>query len=251
MRNRVSQDEHRPFRDSGGYSGSYQSIVIHAAREAAEDVHSQELNPYIQLEGSPFYIVKETKEWDRLLDENNRVIPRIAGMSSFGFGGSNAHIIIEEWEDKLPAVSKEVQTPQLIVLSAKNEDRLKVYVGELINYLEVKSNNDETRVEEKDIVKSIPEDRTTLSEITYTLQTGREPMEERLAVVVESKEELLAKLGQYIKGTTNIENLYLSHTRAGRGKGNLLIDGKEGEEYLRALIKSRKLSKLGQLWVSG
>ncbi|WP_136669441.1 beta-ketoacyl synthase N-terminal-like domain-containing protein, partial [Flavobacterium sp. H122] len=49
-------------------------------------------NEYLKLTGSPFYLQKETKAW---LTENNK--PRIAGISSFGFGGANAHIVIEEY----------------------------------------------------------------------------------------------------------------------------------------------------------
>ena len=60
-------------------------------------IHFEELNPYIQLEGSPFYIVKQTIPWEHLECDDGQIIPRRAGVSSFGFGGANAHIVLEEY----------------------------------------------------------------------------------------------------------------------------------------------------------
>ncbi|MDK7751193.1 ketoacyl-synthetase C-terminal extension domain-containing protein, partial [Brevibacterium sp. UMB10442] len=50
-------------------------------------------NPFIDIENSPFYINTETKYWEN--SDNN--YPRRCGVSSFGIGGTNAHIILEEY----------------------------------------------------------------------------------------------------------------------------------------------------------
>ena len=59
--------------------------------------------------------------------------PRIAGVSSFGAGGANAHVVIEEYvpraEAARPSVAVKALRPALVVLSAKNEERLKAQAG--------------------------------------------------------------------------------------------------------------------------
>lgn len=87
--------------------------------------HLKTPNAYLQLAESPFYLQKETTAWTTKNDK-----PRIAGVSSFGFGGANAHIIIEEYQPK-PKNSYLSTQPAIIVLSAKNGDRLKAQVENL------------------------------------------------------------------------------------------------------------------------
>ncbi|WP_037214505.1 ketoacyl-synthetase C-terminal extension domain-containing protein, partial [Rickettsia tamurae] len=55
------------------------------------NLHFNKLNPYIDIKDSPFYIVSKNQEWRS--DE-----PLVSGISSFGFGGSNTHIVLEEAE---------------------------------------------------------------------------------------------------------------------------------------------------------
>ena len=95
------------------------------------------------------------------------------------------------------------------------------------------------------------ESAASLSDIAYTLQIGREGMEERLAVIAQNKEELKTKLEQYISGTNNIDNLYCGNIKAGKAVSNLITSGKTGKEFLKLIIQENNISKLAQLWVSG
>ncbi len=56
----------------------------------------RELNPYLRLDGSPFYVVRGSAAWARPKDAAGNESTLLAGVSSFGFGGSNAHAIVEE-----------------------------------------------------------------------------------------------------------------------------------------------------------
>ena len=77
-------------------------------------------------------------EWERpvvTIDGVTKEYPRIAGISSFGAGGSNAHIIIEEYIPKnqeQTAITVTSRAAGVIVLSAKNEERLKEQARQLL-----------------------------------------------------------------------------------------------------------------------
>jgi polyketide synthase PksN len=89
-------------------------------------LHLETENEHINFKDSPFYVNTQLKEW-----KTDQDIPRRAAISSFGFSGTNAHLVIEEYQSP----SSFSQTPQLIVLSAKNEDRLQAYAKKIINFL--------------------------------------------------------------------------------------------------------------------
>ena len=91
--------------------------------------HFSELNPFIEITDSPFFILNETIPW------KDKEYARKAGISSFGFGGTNAHIIIEahQTEQGLPHANN--QYPQLITFSAKTDDALHIKMKELFSWL--------------------------------------------------------------------------------------------------------------------
>jgi amino acid adenylation domain-containing protein len=193
-------------------------------------LHFSELNPYVQLQDSPFYIVTENQTWTPLTDTSGKNIPRRAGVSSFGFGGANAHIVLEEYESKLFPIAN--ASNQLIVLSAKNDERLQAYAKLVAEFLE----------KQPDIL---------LSNLAYTLQVGREAMEERLAIVASSVDDLKDKLTQYVQGQTEIDDFYRGNVKTSKIQSELLIEGEAGEAFLRIIIEKKELSKLALLWVSG
>lgn len=84
------------------------------------NVHLQTANPYLDLAESPFYLVRETQPWPAMKAADGRSLPRVAGVSSFGIGGANAHIVLEEYV--APQAESEracAAAPVAIVLSAK------------------------------------------------------------------------------------------------------------------------------------
>ncbi|GMU03302.1 hypothetical protein KH5H1_74240 [Corallococcus caeni] len=90
-------------------------------------LHVRDVNPRIQLEGSPFYLNREARPWQRLSDAKGNVVPRRAGVNSFGYGGVNAHVVLEEY---LPPPQREParrSEPGVLVLSARDPERLRAY----------------------------------------------------------------------------------------------------------------------------
>ncbi|MEK9498452.1 SDR family NAD(P)-dependent oxidoreductase [Photorhabdus sp. P32] len=71
-------------------------------------LHFKKANPKLDLDNSPFYINTETKPWDI---DNGGV--RLAGVSAFGVGGTNAHVILQEYGDEAQPSLAELQYQSL------------------------------------------------------------------------------------------------------------------------------------------
>ncbi|HNW56145.1 MAG TPA: amino acid adenylation domain-containing protein [Bacteroidales bacterium] len=85
-------------------------------------------NPHIDFENTPFYVLDHLKEW-------TRKEPMIMGVSSFGIGGTNAHVIVEEPPVPEKTMEPKAEWPQLLVLSAKSEYSLDKRKQDLVEFL--------------------------------------------------------------------------------------------------------------------
>lgn len=121
---------------AAGIAGIAKILLALKYKKIPATIHFKEINPYIDIDKSPFYIVNRTKEWKPIMDRAGKYLPRVAGISSFGYGGSNAHIVLEEYINSDRAVALTNESSKVIVMSAKNEDRLKNYAEDMIRYLE-------------------------------------------------------------------------------------------------------------------
>ncbi|CAJ3337977.1 polyketide synthase, type I [Burkholderia pseudomallei] len=171
-------------------------------------LHASELNPNIDFPASPFVVNRETRAWERPVIDG-REHPRIAGVSSFGAGGTNAHVILEEPPRQAsPArAPTPAGAPALIVLSAKKPEQLRRYASELL-----------ARLRDADYRARV--DADGLRSLAYTLQVGREAMDERLAVIADSVQALEGKLRQFVDGKTDIQDLHVS--RVGRSAHHVI-----------------------------
>ncbi|MEM7453214.1 MAG: amino acid adenylation domain-containing protein [Planctomycetota bacterium] len=133
-------------------------------------LHFKSPNPQIDFENSPFYVCDRNQPWQR----SDR--PRIAGISSFGVGGTNAHVIIEEAPEPAVETGEEITTlpVELLPVSAKTEEALNISAGQITEFLQT---ND------------VP-----LENAAATLQRGREDFAWRAIVVAGDKEDAIAHL---------------------------------------------------------
>ncbi|WP_434101681.1 SDR family NAD(P)-dependent oxidoreductase [Methylocaldum gracile] len=219
---------------AAGIAGVLKVLLAINHKKLPGNPHLKENNPYLQLEGSPFYLLEQPQEWNLLTDRENKALPRRAGVSSFGFGGVNAHVVIEEYIDKRPQLI-EVEKPHLVVLSAKNAERLKTYAQILLEFLSPTSRSEEKK----------------LADIAYTLQVGREPMEERVVFIVNDESDLIEKLESYCAGNKEIENVYQGKVRRDKWNTGFLTHDEDSKALIDAWLTKRKYKQLAELWVNG
>ena len=124
-------------------------------------------NPSIAFEESPFFVAAEPVAWKR------GDAPRRAGISSFGLGGTNAHLLIEE--APLRPASNPAVGAQLLALSARTEGALAKRCADLADWLE-------------------QHDTANLADVAYTLLVGRRRFEKRVSLVCADRADAIAKL---------------------------------------------------------
>ncbi|WP_144558035.1 non-ribosomal peptide synthetase [Shouchella miscanthi] len=215
---------------AAGMAGFIKILLSMQNEMLTSNIHLKEKNPYINLDQSPFYLVGKKEKWDALKDDNQNDVPRIAGVSSFGFGGSNAHIVLEEYEHKLKLNNDE--NSYIVPISAQNEDELRVVASDLRNFL-----TNEKPAKQKTLY--------TIRNISYTLTVGRQSMKSRFSTVVSTVEELVDRLDQFLESKDN--DLFFTYTLKKRESHTGLLKKQEIDD----LVSEKKLEKIAYQWTKG
>jgi acyl transferase domain-containing protein/NADPH:quinone reductase-like Zn-dependent oxidoreductase/NAD(P)-dependent dehydrogenase (short-subunit alcohol dehydrogenase family) len=151
--------------------------VVLALRHQAipPQVHFSNLNPHISLEGSRLKIPTTLTPWPA------GSAPRCAGVSSFGVGGTNAHVVLEE-APLLPGGSPaDGDGSRVLTLSAHGDAARRATAEAWLAFLETTE--------------------ATLNDICFTASQRRSHLDWKLAVVGSSTEDLRARLAEYLAGT--------------------------------------------------
>jgi acyl transferase domain-containing protein/acyl-CoA synthetase (AMP-forming)/AMP-acid ligase II/acyl carrier protein len=168
---------------AAGIAGLIKVVLSLQHGEIPPHLHFQELNPQISLEDLPGVIPSSLMSWPAVDDR------RIAGVSSFGISGTNAHVILEEYrpvEQQRPAgTGSEARKAYLVPLSARRPEALRALAGAYRDFLSGE------RVEE-----------LTLPNLAYSTSLRRSQHDHRLACVARSTGELAECLSAYVDGET-------------------------------------------------
>ncbi|TMC17447.1 MAG: SDR family NAD(P)-dependent oxidoreductase, partial [Chloroflexi bacterium] len=240
---------------AAGVAGVIKVLLQMQHKMLVKSLHCEPINPYIQLEGSPFYIVQESQEWETLRDHTGKALPRRAGVSSFGFGGVNAHVVLEEYVPKTQAERSGSEalpgvlgpTQRLLVLSARNEEQLQEQVRQLLAWVR-------TQMQAQGPLGSAGSEIVSdqrLQDLTYTLQVGREAMEERLAMLVSGFSELEEKLSRFLQEPQEGGDWYRGQVSRHKETLSLFRADEELQEAIDKWLKRGKYEKLLQGWVKG
>ncbi|WP_067221784.1 SDR family NAD(P)-dependent oxidoreductase [Stappia indica] len=87
---------------AAGLAGVVKVLMAMQRGELPPTLHCDEINPHVNLAGSPFRLVRSREAWPRPVDASGAPLPRRAGVSSFGFGGTNAHVVLEDYTGEHP-----------------------------------------------------------------------------------------------------------------------------------------------------
>jgi acyl transferase domain-containing protein/NAD(P)-dependent dehydrogenase (short-subunit alcohol dehydrogenase family)/SAM-dependent methyltransferase/acyl carrier protein len=119
---------------AAGIAGLIKVVLCLQHRHIPANLHFRALNPHISLEGSRLALPGDGGEWLPGSSE-----PRCAGVSSFGFGGTNAHVVLEEFVSPVAAAGASMRpddaTPRILPLSARTPDAVVEHVGNVARWL--------------------------------------------------------------------------------------------------------------------
>lgn len=151
---------------AAGVAGFIKAALALKHRQIPPSLHFNTPNPLIDFSKGPFRVATQLQDWPK---EDH---PRRAGISSFGIGGTNAHVVLEE-PPVLQATASD--QPQLLFLSAACAKSLETHLGNLAHWLETH-----------------PE--ASLADVAFTLREGRKECDYRQWVVAGTTAEAAAQL---------------------------------------------------------
>ncbi len=151
--------------EAAGVSGLIKTALAIKHRTIPGSLHFHQVNPAVNFAGGPFYVNASTAPWKGTL--------LTAGVSSFGIGGTNVHMVLQE----VPTVSTKAldRGHQVFRISAASPEALERY---------------EVRLQ--DFLRDNP--AADINSIAYTLQTGRRSLDYRKTLVAASVEGLIQQL---------------------------------------------------------
>ncbi|MEU5366877.1 amino acid adenylation domain-containing protein, partial [Streptomyces sp. NPDC005925] len=197
---------------AAGVSGLIKAVLQLKHRKLAPVVNFREPNPRIDFDGSPFFVNDRLRDW-----KAEGGIPLRIGVSSFGFGGTNAHVVLEE----APEPTRPAPAPravQLLTLSARTPDALDAAGDALTGALR-------------------DPDAAELADVAHTLHRGRKAFEHRRVVVgrdhADAAERLATQDAAYTAGGRAVNGAHIALLLPGQGSqypgmGRELYDAEPG-----------------------
>jgi phthiocerol/phenolphthiocerol synthesis type-I polyketide synthase E len=154
---------------AAGVAGFLKTVLALKNKQIPPSLHFESPNPRIDFSNSPFHVNASLRPWERTNGA------RRAAVSSFGIGGTNSHIVLQEPSPfPEPSPTREYKA---IVLSARTKSALEKQTAQLAEYLRAH--------DEKDL---------DFADVAFTTQTGRAAFEHRRSVTCRNREEAIQTL---------------------------------------------------------
>ena len=191
-------------------------------RRLVPTINHQPVNPLINVAQSPFRFVEQPTDWIAGAAHRRR-----AGIGSFGAGGTNVFMVVEEG----PTVSSVADSRQhLCCFSAPGQPQLSDLLQRMLVYL-----TDHPSV--------------SLADVSYTLANGRNQFAHRIAIVADSLSELTQKIGAYVETHQLAEGVYVGSTSSESSKP--LSANTSFTALLRDCLSQQMLDDAATLWTTG
>lgn len=152
---------------AAGVASLIKTVLALQHRQIPPSLNCETLNPTIDFANSPFYVNRQLTEWTAGRG------PRRAGVSGFGIGGTNVHLVLEEAPALEPA--EDNRPHNLLVLSARSGSALETTVSNLAEHLGENAG-------------------LGPADVAFTLQIGRKALNHRCAVVYHDLDDLVTAL---------------------------------------------------------
>lgn len=199
---------------AAGIAGLTKILLQLKHRQIAPCVRLDTINPKIEAVAANLRFPSSLTVWEGA--------PLRAGVSSFGAGGSNAHLIVEEFVPVVEDVVEQRGDEHAVLLSARTDEQLRALAAAVAGQL-----------------ADVPD----LARLAYTTQVGRKEMRERLAVIAGDIADVRIALEDFAARKQN------THTSTGSADG--FEAGDDDHAYIATLIRKRQTAKLAKLWVTG
>jgi acyl transferase domain-containing protein/acyl-CoA synthetase (AMP-forming)/AMP-acid ligase II/acyl carrier protein/alpha/beta superfamily hydrolase len=192
---------------AAGIAGLIKVVLCLQYEEIPPHLHLSTLNPHIDLQETPISIPTQRQLWQK--GEQSR----FAGVSSFGFGGTNAHVILGEYLAEAQRRREKIERPlHLLSLSAKSETGLKDLVKSYEKYLTDRS-------------------EVAMENLCFTANTGRSHFNHRLAIVTDSAKQLQEKLAAF-RGGREVPGLMAGTVDKGINQKIAFLFTGQGSQYV-------------------
>lgn len=199
--------------EAAGMAGLIKTILALKHKALPPSLHFTTPNPKIDFDHSPFYVNTKLAAW-----ETPATSPRRAGVSAFGMGGTNAHLILEEAPLLPPTTNAVERSLHLLTLSAKTEQALHTLVQHYAAYLTEHPN-------------------TPLADLCFTTNVGRQHFSQRVAIVAHSTAQLHRELTALaatnpLRATTGSAFLGQAQERSTATQGVAFLFTGQGSQYV-------------------
>jgi acyl transferase domain-containing protein len=191
---------------AAGIASLIKVVLALQHRTIPPHLHLTQPNPYIPWADLPIVIPTQCMSWPGDTDR------RIAGVSSFGASGTNAHVVLEEAPERKAPPNESARPTHLLALSAKSAQALTHVAERFADYLATNS-------------------AASLPNVCFSANTGRSHFPHRLAVLADSSEHLRERLHDFVLGKESA-GVTSRHTRStSRPKVAFLFPG-QGAQYV-------------------
>ncbi|MBD1912900.1 MULTISPECIES: polyketide synthase [unclassified Leptolyngbya] len=165
---------------ASGIAGLLKVVLALKHQQIPPNLHYQTPNPHVPWAELPIQVPTTPVAWPQGSDR------RIAGVSAFGFNGTNAHVVLADAPDEAVPIAVDQDLPgwNVLCLSARDETALRQLAERYQAY-----------------IQKHPELR--LGDVCWTAAVGRSHFPQRLAIVAQSMAELSDRISAYLRGESD------------------------------------------------
>lgn len=189
---------------AAGIAGVIKTVLVLKNSKIPANLNFEKPNPHIPFSELPIAVPTEAKEWEGKSEK------KYAGVSSFGFGGTNAHIILSDYEQTTVETASLPAPKNILCLSAETDNSLR---GMAVRYHDY-----------------IDENNIDLTSLCFTANSYREKFHSKIAIPFNSSDELKKNLSDFVDNKENYNIVKGNSSNQPTGKIAFLFSG-QGAQY--------------------